>query len=40
MSTKDPGHIGLTVLLLGFMTVIPVMVKVVMDRRRKKSGSL
>ncbi|MCJ7500599.1 TVP38/TMEM64 family protein, partial [bacterium] len=35
MSTKDPGRIGLTVLLLGFMTVIPVVVKVVMDRRRR-----
>jgi len=35
MTTGDPGRIGITVLLLGFMTVIPVVVKVVMDRRRR-----
>jgi uncharacterized membrane protein YdjX (TVP38/TMEM64 family) len=35
MGTGDPARIGLTVLLLGFMTVIPVVVKVVLDRRRR-----
>ena len=34
MGTGDPAHIGITVLLLGFMTVIPVAVKVMVDRRR------
>ena len=38
MTTGDPGRIGITVLLLGFMTVIPVVVKVVMNRRRGKTG--
>ncbi|MDF1525260.1 MAG: TVP38/TMEM64 family protein [bacterium] len=37
MSTKDPGHIGLTVLLLGFMTVIPVAVKLFLNRRRRNA---
>ncbi len=35
MTTGDPGRIGITILLLGFMTVIPVLVKVMMDRRRR-----
>jgi uncharacterized membrane protein YdjX (TVP38/TMEM64 family) len=34
MGTGDPARIGTTVLLLGFMTVIPVAVKVALDRRR------
>jgi uncharacterized membrane protein YdjX (TVP38/TMEM64 family) len=39
MGTGDPARIGITVLLLGFMTVIPVAVKVLVDRRkRKKAG--
>ncbi len=39
MGTGDPTRIGITVLLLGFMTVIPVMVKMLMDRRkRQKAG--
>jgi uncharacterized membrane protein YdjX (TVP38/TMEM64 family) len=36
MSTGDPNRIGLTVLLLGFMTVIPVAVKVMLDTKRRK----
>jgi len=36
MGTGDPARIGVTVLLLGFMTVIPVLVKVVMDRRKTR----
>ena len=38
MGSGDPRRIGITVLLLGFMTVIPVLVKLVMDRRRGKTG--
>ncbi len=38
MSTGDPNRIGLTVLLLGFMTVIPVVVKVIVDRRRRNQA--
>lgn len=36
MESGDPARIGLTVLLLGFMTVIPVVVKVIVDKRRGK----
>jgi uncharacterized membrane protein YdjX (TVP38/TMEM64 family) len=36
MGTGDPNRIGLTVLLLGFMTVIPVVVKVMLDRKRRE----
>jgi uncharacterized membrane protein YdjX (TVP38/TMEM64 family) len=36
MGTGDPARIGLTVLLLGFMTAVPIVVKVVVDRRRRK----
>jgi len=35
MSSGDPGRIGITVLLLGFMTVIPIAVKAMMERRRR-----
>jgi len=35
MGTGDPTRIGLTVLLLGFMTVIPIAVKVVMEKRQR-----
>ena len=38
MSTGDPKRIGLTVLLLGFMTVIPVLVKVVFDKKQRKGA--
>lgn len=34
MGSGDPTRIGITVLLLGFMTAIPIVVKVVVDRRR------
>jgi len=36
METGDPARIGITVLLLGFMTLIPVTVKLVMDRRKTR----
>lgn len=36
METGDPARIGLTVLLLGFMTVIPFALKFALDKRRKK----
>ncbi len=36
MVSGDPARIGVTVLLLGFMTVIPIVVKVVVDKKRKK----
>jgi uncharacterized membrane protein YdjX (TVP38/TMEM64 family) len=40
MGTGDPARIGITVLLLGFMTAIPIVVKVVVDKqKRKKQGS-
>lgn len=35
MGSGDPGRIGITVLLLGFMTAIPIAVKMVMDRRQR-----
>ena len=39
MGTGDPKRIGVTVLLLGFLTVIPIAVKVALERRRvKKAG--
>jgi uncharacterized membrane protein YdjX (TVP38/TMEM64 family) len=38
MGTGDPARIGITFLFLGFMTAIPVTVKIVMDRRRGKTG--
>ena len=40
MGSGDPARIGITVLLLGFMTVIPVMLKVFMDRRRRNEEKL
>lgn len=36
MGTGDPARIGTTVLLLGFMTVIPIAVKVIMNRRQRR----
>jgi len=36
MGTGDPGRIGITVLLLGFITVIPIVVKVIIERKRTK----
>ena len=39
MSTGDPNRIGLTVLLLGFITIIPVAVKVLLDRRRRNTDN-
>lgn len=39
MGTGDPKRIGITVLLLGFMTVIPIAMMVALERRRvKKAG--
>jgi uncharacterized membrane protein YdjX (TVP38/TMEM64 family) len=35
MGTGDPARIGTTVLLLGFITVIPIAVKVLSDKRQK-----
>jgi uncharacterized membrane protein YdjX (TVP38/TMEM64 family) len=38
MGSGDTRRIGITVLLLGFMTVIPIALKVMVEKRRRKSN--